>query len=81
MDFRFSKEQQMVQKEMKHFCKKELSKEYVTWMDENVDFPPDELWQKFVDIDFFKMAVPTEYGGDGLGYFDQMVAYVDHRTS
>lgn len=75
MDFSFSKEQKMIQKEMKHFCKKELSKEYVQWMDENVDFPPDELWRKFVDIDFFKMAVPEEYGGDGLGYFDQMVAY------
>jgi acyl-CoA dehydrogenase len=75
MDFGFSKEQTMIQKEMKNFCKKELSKEYVQWMDENVDFPPDELWQKFVDIDFFKMAVPKEYGGDGLGYFDQMVAY------
>jgi len=75
MDFSFSKEQTMIQKEMKYFCKKELSKEYVQWMDENVDFPPDELWQKFVDIDFFKMAVPKEYGGDELGYFDQMVAY------
>ena len=75
MDFSFSKEQTMIQKEMKYFCKKELSKEYVQWMDENVDFPPDELWQKFVDIDFFKIAVPREYGGDGLGYFDQMVAY------
>jgi acyl-CoA dehydrogenase len=75
MDFGFSKEQEMIRKEMRNFCKKELSKEYVQWMDENVDFPPDELWQKFVDIDFFKMAVPKEYGGDGLGYFDQMVAY------
>lgn len=75
MDFGFSKEQEMIRKEMRHFCKKELSKEYVQWMDENVDFPPDELWQKFVDIDFFKMAVPKEYGGDGLGYFDQMVAF------
>ncbi len=75
MDFSLSKEQTMIQKEMKHFCKKELSKEYVQWMDENVDFPPDELWQKFVEIDFFKMSVPKEYGGDGLGYFDQMVAY------
>ena len=75
MDFRFTKEQEMIRKEMKYFCKKELSKEYVQWMDENVDFPPDELWQKFVDIDFFKMAVPEEYGGDGLGYFDQMLAY------
>ena len=75
MDFSFTKEQEMMRKEMKYFCKKELNKEYVQWMDENVDFPPDELWQKFVDIGFFKAAVPEEYGGDTLGYFDQMVIY------
>ncbi len=75
MDFSFSKEQKMMQKEMKHFCKKELSDEYVQWMDENVDFPPDELWQKFIDIGFFKAALPEEYGGDALDYFDQMVLY------
>ncbi len=75
MDFNFTKEQEMMRKEMKYFCKKELNKEFVQWMDENVDFPPDELWQKFVDIGFFKAAVPEEFGGDALGYLDQMVLY------
>lgn len=75
MDFGLSKEQEMMRKEMKHFCKKELSKEFVQWMDENVDFPPDELWQKFVDIGFFKASIPEEYGGDALGYLDQMIVY------
>ncbi len=69
MDFGFSKEQQMIRKEMAHFCKKELNKEYVAWMDENVDFPPPELWQKFVDIG------PKEYGGEGLGMVDGMIGY------
>ncbi len=77
MDFSLTKEQKMMQKEMKYFCKKELNKEFVQWMDENVDFPPDELWQKFVDIGFFKAAIPEEYGGDNLGYFDQMLIYED----
>ena len=77
MDFSLTKEQKMMQKEMKYFCKKELDKEFVQWMDENVDFPPDELWQKFVDIGFFKAAIPEEYGGDHLGYFDQMLLYED----
>ena len=75
MEFNFTKEQEMMRKEMKYFCKKELNKEFVQWMDENVDFPPDELWQKFVDIGFFKAAVPEEFGGDALGYLDQMVLY------
>ncbi|MBW1829758.1 MAG: acyl-CoA/acyl-ACP dehydrogenase [Deltaproteobacteria bacterium] len=77
MDFSLTKEQEMIKKEMNHFCKKELDKEYVQWMDENVDFPPDELWQKFVDIDFFWGAVPKEYGGEEMSYFDQMIAYED----
>jgi acyl-CoA dehydrogenase len=75
MDFSLNKEQEMMRKEMRHFCKKELSKEFVQWMDENVDFPPDELWQKFVDIGFFKASIPEEYGGDGLGYLDQMIVF------
>lgn len=75
MDFSFTKEQEMMRKETRHFCKKELSKEYVQWMDENVDFPPDELWQKFIDIGFFKASIPEEYGGDALGYLDQMIMY------
>jgi acyl-CoA dehydrogenase len=75
MDFSLSKEQEMMRKEIKLFCKKELSKEFVQWMDENVDFPPDELWQKFVDIGFFKASIPEEYGGDALGYLDQMIVF------
>ncbi|MGD9973147.1 MAG: acyl-CoA dehydrogenase family protein [Desulfatirhabdiaceae bacterium] len=75
MDFSLSKEQEMMRREMKLFCKKELSKEFVQWMDENVDFPPDELWRKFVDIGFFKAAIPEEYGGDALGYLDQMIVF------
>jgi acyl-CoA dehydrogenase len=75
MDFGFTKEQEMMRKEMRHFCKKELSKEFVQWMDENVDFPPDELWKKFVDIGFFKSSIPEEYGGDALSYLDQMIIF------
>ncbi len=75
MDFGFSKEQEMIRKEMARFCKKELSKEYVSWMDENVDFPPPELWQKFVDIGMFQYNVPKEYGGEGLGMIEGMIAY------
>jgi len=75
MDFGFSKEQEMIRKEMAHFCKKELNKDYVAWMDENVDFPPPELWQKFVDIGMFQYNIPKEYGGEGLGMVDGMISY------
>ncbi len=77
MNFSLTKEQKMMQREMRRFCKKELSREYVQWMDENVDFPPDDLWQKFVDIGFFKASIPEAYGGDGIGYVDQMLVFED----
>lgn len=75
MDFSFTKSQQMLQKEWQRFCKKELNKEYVQWMDENVDFPPDELWQKFVDIGFFRSSVPEEYGGDSTSMVESSIIY------
>ncbi|MBU0993232.1 MAG: acyl-CoA/acyl-ACP dehydrogenase [Proteobacteria bacterium] len=75
MDFDLTKEQKMIQKEMQHFCKKELNKDYVRWMDENVDFPPDELWQKFVDIGMFQSNIPKEYGGESMSMVDGMVAF------
>lgn len=75
MDFSLSKEQEMFKKEMERFCKKELNNEYVTWMDENVDFPPEELWKKLTDIGMFQANVPKEYGGDGLGMVDMCLAY------
>ncbi|MGO9147319.1 MAG: acyl-CoA dehydrogenase family protein [Desulfomonilia bacterium] len=75
MDFSFSKEQLLMQQTMQRFCEKELNYEYVRWMDENVDFPPDELWNKFVDLGIFSGPVPVEYGGQGLGVVDSMVGY------
>ncbi|MBU0993226.1 MAG: acyl-CoA/acyl-ACP dehydrogenase [Proteobacteria bacterium] len=75
MDFGFSKEQKMIRKEAINFCKKELNKDYVRWMDENVDFPPDELWQKFVDIGAFRANLPEEYGGDDISVLDGMILF------
>jgi alkylation response protein AidB-like acyl-CoA dehydrogenase len=75
MDFGLTREQEMLKKETQRFCKKEISLDYVQWMDENVDFPPDELWQKFNDLGAFRMNVPTEYGGDSVSMVDGMLLY------
>jgi acyl-CoA dehydrogenase len=75
MDFGFTEEQLMMQQMAQKFCEKELNYEYVRWMDEHVDFPPDELWQKFIDMGMFYGAIPPEFGGQGLGQVDTMVAY------
>ena len=70
-----TEEQEMMRREMEKFCERELSHEYVRWMDENVDFPPDELWQKFIDIGLFRAALPREYGGEGLGQLELMLGF------
>ena len=75
MDFSFTDEQRAIAETFHRFCDKELSWDYVRWMDENVDFPPDELWNKFADLGLFAATVPAEYGGQGLGFVESMIAY------
>jgi len=75
MNFSFTEEQLLIQQTFQKFCEKELNDEYVRWMDENVDFPPDDLWQKFVDLGLFSANLPVEYGGQGLGCIENMIMY------
>lgn len=70
-----TEEMQLIQETIRRFCGKELSYDYVRWMDDNVNFPPDELWQKFSDIGVFSAPVPVEYGGQGLGIIENMLIY------
>ncbi len=81
MDFGFTKEQEMIQKEVHNFCKKELTPEYVRWIDENCDFVPDELWKKISDIGFFGAHVPEAYGGEGLGVIESMIIAEEIATA
>ncbi len=75
MDFSFTPAQRAMGRNFGIFCEKELSDEYVRWMDANVDFPPQELWDKLASLRLFAATVPVEYGGLGLGLIDNMVAY------
>ena len=58
MNFAFTEEEQLVRDAVEKFCKEELNRDYVKWMDENVDFPPEELWQKFTDMGIFRGNFP-----------------------
>ncbi|RJP35731.1 MAG: acyl-CoA dehydrogenase [Actinobacteria bacterium] len=54
----------LVRSSIKEFCAKELSPEYVRWMDENCDFPPDDLWKKLADWGVFERGMggtPYDY--------------------
>lgn len=81
MDLGFTEEQNMLRKNIRDFCKKELTKEYVAWLDENTNFIPDDLWQKFNDIGFFGIFIPEEYGGSGGSFTDFIIAGEEIATA
>jgi acyl-CoA dehydrogenase len=75
MDFSFTEEQREMARTFDEFCAKELNDAYVRWMDANVDFPPQELWDKLASLGLFAVTVPVQYGGLELGVVDEMVVY------
>lgn len=75
MDFSLTDQQKLMTETFRTFCEKELRYEYVRWMDENLDFPPDDLWRKFVDLGVMAVPIPEVYGGLGLGQVDLMLGF------
>ncbi len=81
MDFEFTEEQNMLRDTFKKFCDKEITPEYVRWVDENCDWLPQEMIKKIADLGYMGILVPEEYGGLGLGYVDQCVAMEELCTA
>jgi alkylation response protein AidB-like acyl-CoA dehydrogenase len=81
MDFSFSEEQLLLRDTFRNFCKKELPREYVRWLDENVDFIPKELWDKVADLGYMGIRIPEEYGGSGMTLTDYVVACEEFATA
>ena len=81
MDFLFTDEQLMLRDTVRRFCSKELTKEYVRWLDENVNFPPDDLWMKMADLGLYGLNIPEQYGGTGLGIVDCIIAWEELATA
>ena len=50
MDFASTPEQQMIRDTYARFCDKELTPEYVRWVDEHCDFLPQEMLDKFTAL-------------------------------
>jgi acyl-CoA dehydrogenase len=81
MDFAFTDQQELMRQEVRRMCEKELSREYVRWMDEHCDFTPDELWKKISDLGYMGIGIPEEYGGMGLGMVDTMIVFEELATA
>jgi acyl-CoA dehydrogenase len=70
MDFQFTDDQKLLRYTYQKFCKKELTPEYVRWLDENCLFVPDDMLEKLAALGTFAINIPEEYGGLGLGMMD-----------
>ncbi len=81
MDFNFTEEQEMLRETIRKFCRNELTKEQVRWMDENCDFVPDDIWNGLVELGVHGLCIPEQYGGLGQGHVDQMVVMEELATA
>ena len=81
MDFAFTEKQEMIRDTFRRFAEKEITREYVRWLDENCDFPPDDLRKKLADIGYFGVGVPEEYGGIGNGTMEMAIVSEELATA
>ena len=81
MDFSFTDEQNMLRETFRKFSEKELTREYVEWLDNNCNFPPDDLIKKVADLGYYQILIPEEYGGMGLGTLDFCIAAEELSTA
>lgn len=81
MDFEFTDEQKMLRETFRKFCEKEVTPEYVRWMDENCDWLPKDMIKKIAELGYLSILVPEEYGGLGLGYVDLCIAMEELCTA
>lgn len=72
MNFDLSKEQKMIQKEVRKFAKKEIAP-VATELDEKEEFSV-EITKKMGDIGLFGMFVSDEYEGQGMDYISYIIA-------
>lgn len=66
MDFKFTKEQELIQKAAKEFAEKSLMPIADKIAAENR--VPPEIYEEIAELGFFGLQFPEEYGGTGAGY-------------
>ena len=72
MDFELSDEQKDVQRAATEFARGEFDPDLVLDLDESGRFP-DSLWKKAAQLGFIGIHYPEEFGGQGLGLFENLL--------
>ncbi|MFW6373048.1 MAG: glutaryl-CoA dehydrogenase Acd [Thermodesulfobacteriota bacterium] len=65
MDFKLSKELEMLQKAVREFAAKKIASNAGQW-DEDHHFPYQEAVKPMGELGFFGTVIPEEYGGEGM---------------
>lgn len=71
MDFKLTEEQELIRKNIREFCVKNVDPIAVE-IDENSRFPA-ELFQKLSEGGWMGIPIPQEYGGAGADYLTQII--------
>ena len=71
MDFKLTEEQELIRKNIREFCEKNVDPIAVE-IDENSRFPA-ELFQKLSEGGWMGIPIPQEYGGAGADYLTQII--------
>ena len=72
MDFELTEEQKDIQKAAYDFAEGEFDKEIALDHESNKKFPFD-IWKKACKLGFIGVHFPEEYGGQGLGVFENIL--------
>lgn len=72
MDFELSDEQKDVQRAAREFAQGEFDPDLALELDQEGKFP-EPLWKKAAQLGFIGIHYPEEFGGQGLGFFENLL--------
>jgi len=72
MDFRLTKEQEMLKKAVREFAEKKIAPFADEW-DANNYLPVKEVLKPMAELGFLSSGIPEEYGGEGMGFMESII--------
>lgn len=72
MDFKLSKEQEMLRKAVRDFCAKAIAPNVDQW-DQTHYFPYEEVMKPMGELGFWGTVIPEAYGGEDMGWMAAMI--------
>jgi len=72
MDFELTDEQKDIQKAAREFAQGEFDPDLAFELDQEGK-PPESIWKKAAQLGFIGIYYPEEFGGQGLGFFENVL--------